>query len=284
MSTANQLRGSQESVDVSAVICRKVNTVPVASNLAYFQVEYKVDLPDDAPANLRQHYQPTLTSGFAPPADIAAFLDDEATEIKGIPGMHIAPPGLREAMRCNMFMDALEKFQAELFLKKDRLEGLQSGAIDLDDIILLDPGSHLLFDRHGEVLPVGFRLDYSSGGYHSGRYDIDKALEILSKDPRVSPVPIRGKMQEGGLRVLRVADHFSTDDFNQRHIGFMFAPTVEDMRALLTKCKSYENNESYPWGRRYDALFDLDIFGLRAGSAAKYDDPWSTDEVTTDNE
>lgn len=282
MSTAKQLRGSQESVDISAVICRKVNTVPVAPNLAYFQIEYKVDLPDDAPANLRQHYQPTLTSGFAPPADIAAFLDDEAAEVKGIAGMLIAPPGFKETMRHNMFMDALEKHQTELFAKADRLEGLQSGTIDLDDIIRLDTASHLLYDRHGEVLPVGFRLDYSTGGYHSGRYDIDKALEILSKDPRVSPLPIRGKVPEGGLRVLRVADHFSTDDYEQRHIAFMFAPTVEDMRALLARCKSYEDGSSYPWGNRYDALFDLDILGLRAGGAAKYDDPWKTDEVPTD--
>jgi hypothetical protein len=31
-------------------------------------------------------------------------------------------------------------------------------------------------------------------------------------------------------------------------------------------------------------MFDLDILGLRAGGAAKYDDFWKTDESQADNE
>lgn len=284
MSTAKQLRGTEETLHVSATIHRTVNTLPVAANLAYFQVEHKVDLPEDVPANLRQHFKPVLESGFATPAEISAYLDDQSTDLKAIPGMRVVPPGFRETMQRNRFMDAFEVYQAAMLATNDHLGGLQSGTISLDDIVRLETSSHMLFDRHGEVLPVGFYFDYSNGGFHSGRYDIDKALAILAKDPRVSPAPIRGKPQVGGLTVRRVADHFSTDDYSQRHIAFMFAPTVEDMRAIWAKCQTYEHRGSYPFGNRYDAIFDLDILGLRAGGATKYADFWSTDEVQTDTE
>lgn len=282
MSTAKQLRGTEETVNVGATIHRTVNTLPVAANLAYFQVEHNVDFQGDVPANLRLHFKPELKSGFATPADISAFLDDQANELKAIPGMRVVPAGFREMAQRVGFMDAFEVSQAAMLVTNDHLENLRSGAVSLDDVVRVELSSHMLFDRHGEILPVAIRFDYSNGGFHSGRYDIDKALAILAKDPRVAPVVARGKPQVGGLSVRRVADHFSTDDFNQRHIPFIFAPTVEDMRAIWAKCLSYGDN--YAFGRKYDAIFDLDILGLRAGGATKYENYWSKDEVPADNE
>lgn len=282
MSTQNQLRGTEEAVQVGATLRRQVHTLPVAADLAYFQIEHTVeDLPESMPTNFREYFKRNVVSGFARPDDIIAFLDDEAPAIQAVANMRVVPPGFREMAQRNRFMDALEVHQPAIVAKSDYFDDLRAGRIDLDDIVQLDIGSHMLFDRQGQVLPTGLHFDYTNGMFHSGRYYLDLALQVLLQDSRVSPVPVRRGDAEPTLRISRVGAMFSTDDYNQQHIYFMFSPTVEDMRAIWEKCKSY--GSEYPSTMMRQAMFDLDILKLRAAGAAKYNDFWSADEVQSDD-
>lgn len=245
-----------------AVLRQRLSTFPVAPDLAYFELEVAADFEETASASLRARFTPAPVFGFARPGDLEAFKRNEAQEIPRV-NVRIVPPGFREAMQRQLFMDALEEYQNDFTKPCSRIEDLRAGNVSLDDIVTLDIGSHLLFDRFGDPLPVGILFDYVNGPIKESSYDLDGALEILLKDPRV--IPFRSKRQpaQGGLRVTRVGDLYPGDDEQYvRHIRFIFAPTADDIKAIWAKCQSYDT--TYPFSMRRQAVLDLDLLGLQS--------------------
>lgn len=148
--------------------------------------------------------------------------------------------------------------------------------------------SHRLFDVEGRPLPVGMHFSYIDGRFDNGTYDLNKALEILRKRDDIRFIA-EDRWQKAG-EINRIPG-YNAERGRDQCIAFMWMPSVEDYRRMVAKCEEY--GHQYPSVMRYQAMFDLDIFGLRAGGAAKFndfygheepDDTTSDDDFNDDNE
>lgn len=286
MTKSKAQKSLTESFSNPAAVTRILSTFPIAgADLAYFKLVHKVEFPDSALDNLRAHFADTVDCGFQRPRAIHSFADDKAAKLKGLEMLHVVPAGFRDAARTTSYMEAFMQFEKQFRWKGDFMDDFLRGAIDLDDIIYLDTGCHMLFDRNKEVIPVGLSFDYTNAAIHEGAYHLEKALGVLAKDPRVIPlITQRAKRlkpeQVPALAIIDV-DSCNAEPGRMKTISFTFAPTVEDMRAIWAKAQSYDTK--YPSTTLRQAIFDLDLLGLRAAGAAKYDTFWGVDERPVDD-
>lgn len=260
-----------DSICVPATITRNLRYTVLENDLSYFQLTYLVDVQGDCPESMRERFKPTSLQGFARLLAIKDFIDGSAPSIETLPSMSLVPPGFLEHARTNGFPSAVEKYAK--VLERHRGEGpLQSAQVDLDTIVTIDAGDHMLFDRFGQHLPVAISFDYMNGLMANGAYKLDVARDILLKDPRVSPLAHNREQCRPGrdlkIEILEVP-YYNNDSGTCKFLSFRFAPTTSDMRDIMDKAKSY--GTAYPTGERYRAMFDLDTLGLRAGGAAKFD-------------
>lgn len=261
-----------------AQITRSISAIPIGADLSYFKVVHKIAFSEDVPENLTSRFPETVDCGFAHPNDVIAFANDATPTLTSIPLLRVVPPGFRDAARTKGYPTALQEFEKQFVWKGDFMDQLVEGQVDFDDIIYLDNGAHMLFDRFYEVLPTAISFDYSNRMVHDRAYHLDKALEVLVKDPRVIPRASRETLRRypDMANKLAITDADTFDDSVTRTIEFAFAPTPDDMRTIWEKAKSYGTN--YPSTMLRQAVFDLDMLGLRAAGAAKYDTFYGCDE------
>jgi hypothetical protein len=102
-------------------------------------------------------------------------------------------------------------------------------------------------------------------------YHLDKAIEILSKRPDVRLVPAERWHGEGFVH---------TSGYSSDCIVFDWVPDAETYQKVFALAKTFARSDKYGMGsddlRR--ACFDLDVFGMRAGGAAKYGTYYEADE------
>ncbi len=276
---------------VSARIHREVDQLLLEKNLAVFQVVYQTDLEEPAPANMAARLQLGRQEGFARPSAIQRFLSDKAAHISTVENLVLVPDGFLEHARLHGYVDACEKFQQHFAGSAEgAYEQFLSGKASVENLVILEHSSHMLFDRNGEVLPTALFFDYMNGNLRNGSYDLKKAMEILRKDPRVTPVTerrsYRGDSAEEGTWRVQEVPYYNVSKGCSQHLSFVFAPTAEDMTSLWAQMKSYKTQ--YPSTERHRAIFDLDMLGLRAGGAAKYksyheDDAYASSDDDNDD-
>jgi len=267
-----------------AKIMRTISSAPIDANLAFFKVLYKIDFPEGVPENLRTHYPEQVQCGFARAEDIAAFANDTAPALTSIPLLRLAPAGFREAAKTHGFPRALQQFEKQFVWNGDFLEQFAQGVADIDDIVYLDHGSHMLFDRNHDVLPTALSFDHLNRMVHNGAYYLDRALEVLAKDARVIPRASKDALRRNPelADVLAITNVDYCDSSYTQSIEFAFSPTPDDMRTIWAKAQSY--GTQYPSTMLRQAVFDLDMLGLRAAGAAKYDKFYGCDEPTENND
>lgn len=276
---------SSDTVSHAAQATRTLSTYPVGPDLAYFRLVHMVEFAKGAaPDNLRAHFSETVSCGFARPRAIFSFADDKAGALKPLQKLRVAPAGFREVARTKGFMAAFDQFQKAFQGEQDLMDKFLAGEIDLDDIVYLDIGSHMLFDRNNEVLPTGIYFDYTNGNLRNGSYHLDKALAVLSKDARITPhVDTRSRSRKSGqdpVLAITEVESFNADSANIETIAFWFAPTDDDMRSIWAKAQSY--GSQHPSTDLRQAIFDLDVMGLRAAGAAKYEHYYGVDETVAE--
>lgn len=141
-----------------------------------------------------------------------------------------------------------------------------------DDVVQLDYGCHMLFDRHGEPLPVGVMFDYINGRITDRVYDLKKLVEILlarddvhvyRSDNHVD-INSRATTVEEAIKTI---PYYNSDCGNDS-VCFSWQPSLEEYRLVWKTAKSL--NPRYPSTEIHRAVFELDILGLRSGGAAKF--------------
>ena len=161
--------------------------------------------------------------------------------------------------------EALEKAKKEALSRTPFTDFTAHGA-SVDNLVRLDHGSHMAFDRHGNSLPVAMLFEYIHARIVDGCYDLEKAAEILRKDPRVRFIPGDRPGEQG---IIQPVPYYNSRAGSSRHIPFWFMPTADDAKRLWEKQKAMGG--TYPSTRGHEAVFELDMLGLRAGGAALYD-------------
>lgn len=225
------------------------------------------------PAAFAKRLAPMTREGLATRKALAAFKSGAAADIEGKgtrPLVVVSEDFAADVQRLG-FMAALERLHAGPWFKNGDGEkfftALVEQQVPLDRCVQVDIGSHMVFDRFGEVLPTAMYCDYMAAGMHNGKYDLDLALKVLKKDPRVRfmhPDARRGR-NGSAADVIHAIPHYNCDETHSAFLSFWFMPTLEDARKLWVVQK--ELNPQYPSTQFHGAVEKLDLLGLVAAGA-----------------
>lgn len=134
-----------------------------------------------------------------------------------------------------------------------------------DLAVFVDWGNHEVFTRTGLPLPWARQFSYISAHMHNGCYNLETAAAILSQREDITLA--LGRYSKSYIHRI---EHYNATAAQTHHLSFSWAPNVEDYRAMVAECERIGGK--YPSVNWRQAVFNLDLLGLRAGGAAKYDD------------
>lgn len=166
----------------------------------------------------------------------------------------------------------------------DPLTALENG----EEVIFIESYSanHQLFDINGKPLPVCLYFSYMSGGFDNSRYDMLKAAKILRKRHLevgdVCPLADGGEKppwrhptvpEDDPVHLIGRIPHYNADRNRERCVAFYWAPSDEDYQRMWNEAIKADKDPGKD--QFYKTCFDLDMFGLRAGKAALYENYYS---------
>lgn len=92
---------------------------------------------------------------------------------------------------------------------------------------------NLLFDTHGQIIPLVHAFDYIGTDFHSNRVDIDKAVKVLGEHPWV--------MNKDALHNMAVP-YYSAHGHNHRFISVKLLPDVETYRKMFEMAVTFKKD------------------------------------------
>ena len=208
--------------------------------------------------------------GFAPTSAIERYRRGEVKSLSRSSDLvlvHSSFPELLRTLGFSQTCDAVSKLGDGWWGTKTPYADLVEGSASLDNVLRVDGGSHMVFSRSGEVLPVARHMDYIEAGLHDGNYDLVKAVEILKNDPRVEFFDDNQRSLSNGSRHILDIPYYNRDEERSQYLCIRFKPTVEDEHQLWEAQKAY--GTKYPSTMWRQAMRDLDTLGLRAGGAER---------------
>ena len=142
------------------------------------------------------------------------------------------------------------------------LENQHSLTPDSDFILINNKidESGMLFDINGNVIEREIYFDYISSRISNENYDLKLAEKILRERSDIEFCLDRfNKDNNSAIQHIPSYNSFSGVD---KCIEFIWKPTLEDYKKVWEKCLKY--NTTYPSTKKYDAVFDLDMLGLKS--------------------
>jgi len=118
--------------------------------------------------------------------------------------------------------------------------------------------SHMVFDIDDNPIPVGVYFDYIDAQMKNGTYNLKKAHKHLSK---------RKDIHE--LSDITEVEWYNRDTKCAEYLHFWWEPSVKAYRKMWKRC--LELSDEYPSCRKHQAIFELDLLGLRKAGAALFD-------------
>ncbi len=137
-------------------------------------------------------------------------------------------------------------------------------------VVRVDHSSNMLFDMQDHPMPIGLHFDYMSGNVRDGAYDLPRLVEHLKQNPQVRP--LQGQTD---IKVVPVP-YYNVSAGCHSYVAFLFAPAQEQMQLMWDKAQTL--NKKYPSTALHQAIFDLDLLGLRAAGIARGESFWDTKE------
>jgi hypothetical protein len=169
----------------------------------------------------------------------------------------IASPEFLEFRRtCISGLDKKEEDQARKTLsRKKYFDSLESGIVIRGD-------GDMMFDLDDNPLPIAIYFDYIMAHMDNTNYDLEKAVEILKKNPQVRFI----KQDRWCDTIIEPIPSYNASEERNQCITFVFSPTSEQAKAMW----NIQKRHKYPGTERFRAVFELDLLGLRSGGAAKF--------------
>lgn len=253
MKVIKRINSKVETID------RTVEYANVADNVAAYRVTNKIVITRKRGHNgkLRCEDLVRVDCGFGSVTGIKEFL---AGRVEIIP----EPEGPFSFSMVNSQYLEILKLQGWLSLPEDpERKRIFEGMAEIKDplahlerglgseTIIKFAGANIVFDLNDKPLPVAMMIGDGMYMSLSLDYDEDMVHKILKErnDVSVYKAPYGKKV-------------------------FVWNPSVKDYRLMWDRCKSLEGASIYSLGslKKYHAIFDLDLLGLRAGGASKYDE------------
>lgn len=254
-----------------ATLKRSLDCIELDNDLFVYKVSFDVAFDSKAlPKNFKQAFSLPTYQGVAQRDQIEAFKKGIIERIQNVERMVVGDQAFREQVRCEGFMQAWETHGNSLQTNTAAVYDLfVSGNIELDDLVVMDIGSHSLFHRDGTPLPVAVYFDYTNGYFRNGSYDLVKAMGHLKTLPNV----VLTANKEGSY--LHEVPYYNQTSSAKQGLVFTFRPTREQFLGLWPTMKKM--NSKYPGITVREAMFANDTLGLRAVGAAKYDTYYGCD-------
>lgn len=168
---------------------------------------------------------------------------------------------------------------------REPFEAFAKGDAVLDDIVIFQYDSHMLLDRKGVPLPVAIDFDYISNGRISNtNYNLKKLVEhLLTRDDVI--VHKAGKGYKNYIfdtntpatsfeEAQCIIPYYNADKGRTHTVYFRWMPKREDYLKMWEWCKV--NGGKSPSTVKTQAVFELDLLGLRAAGASLCNDFWGS--------
>jgi hypothetical protein len=211
-----------------------------------------------------------VTEGLAATKSLEAFSKGRVEAITNLMGFVIVDEDFPEKARTLGYHDATK----DMAYRQDYYTAFVEEGVSIERLIRFDYGNYLIYDRHDGVLPVARCFNYMQGHMHNGRYDLQKALEVLRTNPSVRFV-LHERRDRGEPDSIFPIPYYNCDSNHTAHLSFFFSPTLEQERAIWEKQQSY--GTQYPSTLWHRAVEDLDLLGLKAAGAL-YPEPVTFEE------
>lgn len=253
-------------------------TVTLASRLEVAQVDENLYVFERTTSLDAKGKKLAKSHGLTVSGPLRGFVDQEHMEklvknqaFKTL-DLAIWTPEQLEKARLEGFSDAAEQG----FEHTSSLLGLLAERDDLtaDNVVQSDWSSHMLFDRHGNVLPLAIHFNYIDSGIDESHFDLEGLAEALleAADVRVFP--------GDGRRLVKTTTGYARDTSNPtsareaifhipgynasegrtRSVQFMWQPSREDYAKVWAWAKA--NGGKYPSTVLRQGFFALDFHGL----------------------
>lgn len=221
----------------------------------------------DVPGCCRALLETRSRHGIAKTSAIKQFEQGKAKELKGDQRFYLVPPEYLTLVREQGFTAPGEDKELT-----ERIAAANDTPLEMPEgwsVVVVDYASHMLFDVEGQPLPVGLYYDYMSGMVCDGAYFIEKMVPYLKEHPQVQG--FRGKAIE-----CQSVPYYNVSPGCSRYTTFVFGPTQAQMLALW-EC-AQKLNKHYPSAVLREAVFELDLLGLRAAGIARSDSFYGVSE------
>lgn len=233
-----------------------------------YRLEYGCSSAELLPLAFATQFQGMAQEGFARTGELVRFLRENLHRPVSLTQMHITSAELRDVAATELFSEFCAALTQQPSTKLPYTAFAESNA-KVEDICLVDIGSHALCDRFGGALPVSMTFDYMQGYSHDTAYDLNKALPVLQAHPRVrlaresmgSRQVINATPPDAPLMICDVPYYNRSSGHNQ-FIPFKFTPTAEEALLIQQMVAAHTHVDEF------QAVFRLDLLGLRAAGAA----------------
>lgn len=131
----------------------------------------------------------------------------------------------------------------------------------------------MLFDDQGKVLPTAIAYDYINGHMCDGAYDLQKTVAFFADKTNIHAL-------DGETLKVHPVPYYNVSRGCHETLSFWFAPTQEQMERIWEKAKLL--GSSYPSTHLHEAVWELDLLGLRAAGLARGDTYWYNGDDGTD--
>jgi hypothetical protein len=244
--------------DVSINVQQTVEKRTLADNISAYKITRSCSTLTDIPKWFGDLLQERVIVGIARDSDIQDFVDSKISVLCN--DLELEPPEFLEFAQRFGYSNAMDKSESDDHIKK-----IKRSPIDApDDWVLVRNGrsNHMLFDIDGRPLPIALRYDYMDG-IRDGYYDIERMVEFLRPHRQIYPM-----REDDWIEVLNVP-YYNVSEGCSKYCQFIFSPTQEQMIAIWEEAKRIGGN--YPSTRLREAVFNLDLIGLRKAGISKSD-------------
>lgn len=248
---------NQHNCNLNIDVHQIVETRTVADNISAYKITRSCSTLSDAPKWFSDVLRERVFNGIAHDNDIQDFVEGNISVLWT--DLELVSPE---------FLDFAQRFGYSVAMDKDddHWKKIKQSPIDApDDWVLVrnDRSNHMLFDIDGRPLPIALRYDYMDGMIQDGCYDIERMVEFLRPHRQIYPM-----REDDWIEVLNVP-YYSVSEGCSKYCRFIFSPTQEQMIAIWEEAKRIGCN--YPSTNLREAMFNLDLIGLREAGISKSD-------------
>lgn len=239
---------------------KRVDYVPVTGDVVAYRLTTTT-------TSGRRTPKVTVSEGLTSTGGLSAFQDGAAAmpPYRKDRAIMLGTPEFRELLRRHGWIDNQKLYEGFREVTDPYARFLAGTAVP-GDLLVVDGSANMVFDVEGQPLPVAILFNYIEAQMDNRSYDLKKALAILKARPDV-----RFVLQDrwGAADEVQSIPGYNQSKGRTSCLTFVWMPSVEDYRRMWARCQEYEGR-SHPSCSRYQAVFDLDLLGLRAGGAARF--------------